>query len=204
MPGRPEERIRALGRQPGEPRPGPAERLLAEAFVLFYEKGIRAVGVDLLIARSGVAKATFYRYFPSKAALVAAYLARRQEAWLAWLRDEVAARADTAEDRLLAVFDVLADLFADPDYHGCAAVNAVAEVAGEADAVLEVAVTQKAACRDYLRGLAEEAGLEDPDEVTDAWMLLVDGAQVTAARQRGDTAPAGLARRAAELLLNGD
>src|SRR5438270_362904 len=62
----PEARIRALGHSHGEPVRGPRERVLAEAFVLFYANGIRAVGVDLLVARSGVAKASFYRHFPSE------------------------------------------------------------------------------------------------------------------------------------------
>src|SRR2546423_9698527 len=120
----PEARIRVLGQAHEEPVAGPRERMLAEAFMLFYANGIRAVGVDLLIARAGVAKASFYRYFRSKRELILAYVDLREDAWLAWLQEEVEEGEATPATRLLVIFDALGELFTDPEYRGCAVINA--------------------------------------------------------------------------------
>lgn len=174
--------------------------MLAEAFVLFYTQGIRAVGIDLLIARSGVAKASFYRNFPSKVELVVAYVDRRHQAWMAWLSDDVAARVEPPGERLLAIFDALAEQFADPDFRGCPVINAVAEVGADAPTVVHEALTCKAKARGYVADLAREAGLPKPDDLAFQWELLMDGAFVAAQRTK-DAAPAQAARRTAELVL---
>jgi AcrR family transcriptional regulator len=194
--------MRALVQQPGTPTASARERILAEAFALFYADGIRAVGVDLLIQRSDVAKATFYRHFASKNDLVLAYVDRRRAAWLGWLTEAVAARAERAEDRLLAVFDALADLFADPDYRGCAVHNALVEAGRESPGVRQAALAHQRDVGRYLAGLATEAGLDAPAEVAERWVLLIDGACAGALRT-GDPSPAVEARRAAEFHLAG-
>ena len=168
--------------------------------MLFYANGIKAVGVDMLVERSGVAKASFYRHFHSKGELVLAYLARRHGAWLAWLGEEVDSRARRGQNRLLTVFDVLADQFADPEYRGCAVINAVAEMGPESPEVCRQAHTHKAELRAYLAGLASDAGLRQPDALARQWVLLVDGAMV-AAQVAHDPAPARSARLAGEALL---
>jgi AcrR family transcriptional regulator len=197
----PEAKIRALGQTAGAAGPSARERIVGEAFVLFYAEGIRAVGVDLLISRSGVAKATFYRHFASKNDLVVAYLERRRAAMLSWLTEEVAARAERPEERLLAIFDALADLFADPDFRGCAVHNTVVEAGPDSPAVLEGARAHQADLERYVVGLATEAGLPAPVDVAARWGLLIDGAFVGAHR----TGPhaAAVARAAAEHLLAG-
>jgi AcrR family transcriptional regulator len=196
----PEVVIRDIGCGPGPLGASPRERVLMEAFVLFYAHGIRAVGVDLVIARSGVAKATFYRHFPSKNDLVIAYLDRRQRAWFTWLTDAVASRATAPLDRLLAIFDVLGEQFADPDFRGSAVINAVAEVGSESPAVVERARAHDADFRAYVRALAEDAGLPGASDVADHWALLIDGA-FAAAQRRSPEDVAASTRRAAELLL---
>jgi AcrR family transcriptional regulator len=174
------------------------ERLLTEAFVLFYIQGIRAVGIDLLINRSGIAKATFYRHFPSKDDLVVVYLDRRQQAWLTWLHEFVELR--TATDRLLAVFDALEELFSDPEFRGSATINALAEV-GEVSARVRGSARQHADELElYLAGLASVDGRARPVELAQQIQLLVDGAFVTAQRT-GTARPARVARAVAERLL---
>jgi AcrR family transcriptional regulator len=197
----PEARIRLLGQTAQAQSADPRERVLAEAFVLFYARGIRAVGVDLIISRAGVAKATFYRHFPSKLALVTAYVDRRQEAWLAWLRESVTSRAAQGTRGLLAIFDVLAELFADPAYRGCATCNAVAEVGHEAPEVLERARLHKADLQAYVADLAGDAGLAKAVRVAEQWVLLIDGAMVSAQRN-GDAASARTAQRAAAVIIS--
>jgi AcrR family transcriptional regulator len=179
---------------------GPRDRILAEAVVLFYREGIRAVGVDLIIGRSGTAKATFYRHFPSKADLVLAYLERRSDAFLGWLAAEVTARADGRAVPLLLVFEVLGDLFADDAYRGCAVTNAVVEVGGEMPRVMDRARRHNDALRTLLGGLAPEAAAATAPGLADACLLLVDGALVAAQRERGRD-PADRARAAAADLL---
>jgi AcrR family transcriptional regulator len=198
----PEAAIRAIGRSRDERFTDARERMLGEAFVLFYDSGIRAVGIDLVIRRAGVAKATFYRHFPSKSALIVAYVERRHDAFLAWLRQEVGSRAPGGTMRLLAVFDALADLFADPQFRGCAVINAVSEVGHDTPEVLDQAKRCKAAFRGYVGELATAAGVPDPSAVANQLAILVDGAFVTA--QRKDAVdPAEQTRQVAATLLAG-
>lgn len=104
----------------------PRERILAKAGELFYRYGIHAVGVDRIIKESNVAKMTFYKYFPSKSKLIAAYLGYRNALWLQALR-EIAERDVPVPDRILAVFDLLDHAFHAPDFHGCPFIKALAE-----------------------------------------------------------------------------
>jgi AcrR family transcriptional regulator len=197
----PEARMRALGQVSGAAGPSARERILGEAFALFYAEGIRAVGVDLLIARSGVAKATFYRHFASKNDLVVAYLERRRAVLLGWLAEEVAARATRPEDQLLAVFDALGALFADPEFRGCPVHNTVVEAGTGSAAVRESALAHQAALERYVAELAAAAGLPAPADVAARWVLLVDGAFVGAHRNAGPEA-AAVARTVAEHFLS--
>src|SRR5579884_829814 len=102
------------------------ERLLAAANELFYEEGVNTVGIDRVIERAGVAKATLYSAFGSKDELIRAYLEQRYQA-----RRERTMRAvekfETPRERLMAVFDTLSESLSQPNYHGCAFVNASAE-----------------------------------------------------------------------------
>lgn len=180
---------------------GPRERILAEATRLFYNRGIRSAGVDLVIAEAGVAKASFYRHFPSKARLVIAYLDCREEAWLAWLALETAERASTPREQLLATFDALGDQLEDPDFRGSAIVNAVAEVGCEYPEVLDRAAHHRGRLRDHLRQLAGRARCPEPDVIAAECVLLIDGALVEG-RVTGDRLPALTAQRALRRILD--
>jgi AcrR family transcriptional regulator len=196
----PEAAIRTIEEEQNTPATSPRDRLLHQAFVLFYEKGIRAVGVDLVIAQSGVAKATFYRHFPSKTTLVVAYLDRRHEAFLAWLERSVLTRTADPTERLLAVFDALADLFVDPEFRGCCVLNAVAEVGRGTPEVLEHASACKASLRAFVERLARDAGIGPTAELSEQFSIVIDGAFVAAQRDPG-RAPALAARRVASAVL---
>ena len=106
----------------------PRERILATAARLFYAQGVRATGIDRIIAEAGVAKATLYYHFPAKTDLVRAWLRRRHEAWLA----EFAARLGESRRRgLPGLAEALGRWFAAGDFNGCAFINVTAESAGE-------------------------------------------------------------------------
>lgn len=182
-------------------RPGTArERILDTAYELFSRHGVQAVGVDTIVTTSGVAKMTLYRHFPSKDELALAFLQRRAERWTqGWLQAEVAQRADTARDRLLVIFDLLDEWFHAEGFEGCPFIKIVVETQDPTDVLRTAAVEHLATIRSYLRDLAAEAGVPDPDEVAGALHVLMKGSIVAA--EGGDTDAARRARGIADVLL---
>ncbi|KWD90974.1 TetR/AcrR family transcriptional regulator [Burkholderia ubonensis] len=191
--------------QPGEP--GARDRLLDAAEALIYSGGIHATGVDAIVKRSGAARKSFYSHFESKEALVVAALERRDERWMRWFVDATLARGKTPRTQLLGMFDVLRDWFLQPDFHGCAFLNASGEIADADDPVRIVARAHKARLlafvRERLDALADDAGLERRTlaRVARQWLVLIDGA-IGVALVSGDATAARDARATAELLLD--
>src|ERR1043166_7044435 len=107
-----------IPRSPPRMTSSPRQRILDVADELFYRQGIRAVGVDTIVARSGAAKTTLYAHFGSKDELVASYLRVRSERWRAYLSSQLELRARTPRERLLRIFDILGEGCAGPDYRG--------------------------------------------------------------------------------------
>jgi AcrR family transcriptional regulator len=174
------------------------ERLLAAANELFYSEGVHTVGVDRVIEHAGVAKASLYNTFGSKENLVRAYLKSRHHATVAMVRDTVE-RYDDPRRRLLAVFDVQAELFAQPGFHGCAFIAASAE-APEGGLIEQATNEYRAEIRDLFTELAGDAGVDQPADLARQLQLIFDGAGL-AARMDRDPHVAAAARTAAEILL---
>ncbi|MEV4334760.1 TetR/AcrR family transcriptional regulator [Streptomyces sp. NPDC049597] len=172
------------------------ERLLDTAEELFYAEGIRAVGVERIVAESGVGRASFYRHFASKDDLVVAVLRRRDEAWRAWLAERVAALGGEPLD----VFHALAERFSRADFRGCAFINTMAETADTGSPAYRVAAEHKESVTAYVAGLLADCGHPEADELARRFVLLMDGAIVTALRER-TTAPAHEARDVAAAML---
>ena len=165
--------------------PSARERLLDTAERLFYAEGVHTVGIDRVLAESGVAKATLYKNFGNKDGLVTAYLDRRHERQVARVTAALDAVADgSPRERILAVFDSQRILFARPDYRGCAFAAATAE--GPDGGPYE---ESSRAYRNYVRtvfaAILEEAGVADADTIASRLHLIYDGAQM-AARMDGD------------------
>ncbi len=176
------------------------ERVLDAAYELFSCHGVRATGIDAIVAASGVAKMTLYRHFPSKDSLVIAFLERREALWTrAWLQAEVEQRASAPSDRLLAVFDVFDGWFHTPDFEGCSFINVLLEIDDRANPVHTAAVAHLATIRDFLRQLAQEAGVRDPDDFSRQWHMLMKGSIIAAAE--GDSDAARRAKEVGTLLL---
>ena len=175
------------------------ERLLTAAGELFYAEGVHTVGIDRIIEHAGVAKATLYSTFGSKDELIRAYLTRRYEGWEARITEKLAGY-QTPRDRLLGVFDWLGEAFADPNFHGCAFMNATAEdhPGGPAHGPAE---TYRAAVRSLFRDLADAAGATDPGRLGAQLALLYDGATV-AARMDHNAGAGATAREIAAALLD--
>lgn len=164
------------------------ERILDTAFALFYAKGIRAVGVDLLIAESGVAKATFYRHFPAKDDLVVAYLDKVDGVWTGQLKAAAEAAGPAPADQLVGLFDALGSARRREGYRGCAFINAAAE-SQPGTAVHERTVAHKAAVLAWVEGLAEQAGAQDPHSLARSLTLLLDGGLASGSLDASPEAP---------------
>jgi len=119
------------------------ERILLTAHDLFYREGIRATGIDRVIAESGVAKLTFYRHFPSKNELIRAFLAYRHERWMAWFADALQRHGAGRGKGIDALVPALREWFSDPGFRGCAFLNSVGELGGALPEVLEIARSHK-------------------------------------------------------------
>lgn len=157
-----------------EPLTGtPRERLLAAANELFYAEGVHTVGIDRVIGRAGVAKASLYSTYGSKDALVRAYLESRHEGIRARMQAAVEG-ASTPRDALLAVFETLADRISAPDYRGCAFVRASAE--SDDDVAMQTSREFRGWLHDLLVGLAREAGAADAETLARQLVMVYDGA----------------------------
>ncbi len=180
--------------------PTARERLLAAASELFYEEGIHTVGIDRVIERAGVAKATLYSTFGSKDELVRAYLQARHASIKGRMDRALAERWTTPRERLLGVFDVQADTISTPGYRGCAFLGASAE-SPRGGTVEEMTNGFRGWLHELLAQLATEAGVADPESLARQLALLYDGVVVTAWMDR-DTSAAVTAKEIATGLVD--
>jgi AcrR family transcriptional regulator len=169
-----------------------AERIMAAADRLFYRKGIRAVGVDTVAAEAGISKRSLYDTFPSKDALVAAYLRQRIQ--------PLPASDQPAAAQVLALFDQLHVRFAKGDFRGCPFVNAVTELAEDCDTARAIALGYKEERRGHIASLLVQAGASSPDTLASQVALLFEGA-IASMLVRQDPAVAIQARDAAAVLM---
>jgi AcrR family transcriptional regulator len=180
-------------------KPDARERILDTAYELFSRRGVRDVGIDEVIERAGVAKATLYRHFPSKDDLVIAFLECREERWtLAWVEAEAKRRGSTPEEQLLAIFELFDEWFQRADFEACSFINVLLEL-GPAHRAGQASVQHLASIRSIVGRLAEEAELRDPASFAHSWHILMKGSIVAAAE--GDAEAAKRARSMARLLI---
>ena len=173
------------------------ERLLAAAQELFYEEGIHTVGIERVIERAGVAKASLYNTFGSKDELIRAYLESKQAKRRAGLTAKLESLA-TPRDKILGVFEFQGESAAQPDFRGCAFVRASAEQQGIAG-VKDICDASREWLRGLFQELATDAGAGDPAALTRQLVLLYDGAAVSS--QMDGTCGAAKADRAAAIQL---
>ncbi|MBA8824165.1 AcrR family transcriptional regulator [Saccharopolyspora lacisalsi] len=187
-------------------RAGPRERILDTAYALFAQRGVGNVGVDEIITRSGVAKATSYRHFPAKTDLVLAFLAEREQRWTPeFVAAESARRAEAPEGQLLAVFDVFGEWFQRADFEGCSFINVLLEMHGHGPehALGHASIQYLANIRALVReraGRAGPAGPARPEEFAHSWHVLMKGSILASAE--GDTAAARSAQTMARCLID--
>jgi AcrR family transcriptional regulator len=173
-------------------RPSMKERILETADRLFYLQGIRAIGVDTLAAEIGISKRTLYNHFPSKDALISAYLARR------FVQPQPSDKPPA--EQILGTFDRLERGFASKGFRGCPFVNAVAELGAEDQAVRRIAIAFKESRRLWFRDLLLQLDVTDAEGLATQLTLLVDGS-IAQDLVRNDPSMARAAKEAARVLL---
>ncbi|MBR1271091.1 TetR/AcrR family transcriptional regulator [Bradyrhizobium sp. AUGA SZCCT0222] len=173
-------------------KPAMKDRILETADRLFYLQGIRAVGVDTIAAEIGISKRTLYNHFPSKDALISAYLARR------CVQPRPSDKPPV--EQILGTFDALERRFAARDFRGCPFVNAVAELGGEDKSVRKIAIAFKESRRLWFRDLLVQLGVANAEALATQLAVLVDGS-IAQDLVRNDPAMARAAKEAATVLL---
>lgn len=176
------------------------QRILETADRLFYQDGVRAVGIDRIIAEAGVAKMSLYNHFPSKDDLILDVLKYREESVLEFFRSAMERHARKTKNPLRAFFAALKDFFESPGFRGCPFQNAAVELADPAHPGTDFVRGHKQRFSEFLRGLVEETIGKGAAKVAPAVSILVEGAIVTAVIQ-GDPASADVARDAALKLV---
>ena len=179
---------------------GARERILGTAYELFSHRGIHDVGVDELVERAGIAKATLYKHFRSKDDLVLAFLEQREQIWTyGWVEGEARRRGATPEEQLLAIFDLFDEWFYGDDFEGCSFINTLLEFRDLEHPVGRASADYLENIRSVVRNLALEAGLRDPDDFALSWHILMKGSIVQAAE--GDRDAAKRAQALGNLLI---
>lgn len=183
-------------------RPTPAKDALLEAACqLFYTQGIRGTSVEAILERAGVARQSLYQHFESKDGLVAAFLRVRDERWCGWMNDFVEQASNDPRERVLAIYDFLADWFAQSDFSGCAFINTAAEYGNPAHPFHILASQHKARVLGDIERLCRAAKLPKAKALARQLALLMEGAIVTE-QVTPRSGAAAEARGIAEFLLS--
>jgi AcrR family transcriptional regulator len=176
------------------------DRILGAAGELFYEHGFQAIGVDLIVERSGVAKTTLYQHFPSKNDLIACYLDTANIQFWAWFDGSLPTGASAA-DQLIGLFEAVERVATDRTCRGCTFQIAAGEFPDADHAGHRVALAHKRTVRARLTALARAVPADDPAALADGLMMLMDGA-FAAARMYGPRSPARHVAAAARALID--
>jgi len=179
----------------------PRNKILLIASQLFYREGFHSVGIDRIVAESGVAKMTLYKHFPSKEELIVAYLNSSHEFFLRWLENTVASK-EGPKDKLLAVFKGIELLASSPQCLGCTFQSGAAEFPDPKHPIHQVSNSHKLSVIKLFTTWTQEAQLARPEILAQQLLLLMDGAWV-AIRMFGVHSSARHVLGAAEVLING-
>jgi AcrR family transcriptional regulator len=178
------------------------EKLLQTAIKLFMRNGFHAVTVDAISEKAGITKKTLYHHFKSKEELILVALRYRDERFRNDFMREVEGRTEDPKDRLLVIFDVLEEWFREEDFFGCLFVTALGEYPEEGTTIRRFCQEAKRLTQDYITRLAENAGFENAELLSEQFMLLIEGA-ITMAQVNNSHISAVRAKKAARLLIKG-
>jgi AcrR family transcriptional regulator len=163
----------------GAPRrgePSARERLIETAIELFYQEGIRAIGIDTLVARSGLSKSSLYRTFASKEEVIAAFAEEQNRRFWEWWDETTTRHAGSPRQQIEALFAGIAEQIANPQFRGCPFINLATEFPDRQHPGTAIACTNKMEVRRRLHLLARALNARDPRRLSDQLALLIDGA----------------------------
>ncbi|WP_246796586.1 TetR/AcrR family transcriptional regulator [Burkholderia perseverans] len=194
-------------------KPAPARRsptagadahtlLLDAAEALFYQEGVRAVGVDAVVERAGVNKMSLYRQFASKDELVLAYLERKKASYFHRFDAAAARLPGDAKAQLLQLVDDLARRARQPTYRGCPFINVAVEFPDAAHPARASVAENKQELMQRLVALATEAGARDPKLLADGLALVVEGIYAASQTYRDEHSPIGGAPRVVRMMID--
>ena len=175
------------------------DKILKTAEELIYQNGIHAMGMDLLVKTSGVARKSIYRHFANKEDVASAALTERDERWMQWFRKE-SDKGKTPQERILNMFTVLKSWFESDGFRGCAFINTAGEVGDPEDPVRQIAKMHKQKLLDYTLELAEQLSVEHPEDLARQLLILLEGA-ITMSYVMGDGSAADNAQDIVKLML---
>jgi len=175
------------------------DKILTTAEQLIYQNGIHAMGMDLLVKTSGVARKSIYRHFANKEDVASAALIERDERWMQWFRTE-SDKGKTPQERILNMFTVLKSWFESDGFRGCAFINTAGEVGDPEDPVRQIAKMHKQKLLDYALELAKQLNVEHPEDLARQLLILLEGA-ITMSYVMGDGSAADNAQDIAKLML---
>jgi len=167
-----------IPRRRGAPRrdePSARSRLIETATELFYQEGIRAVGIDTVVARSGVSKSSLYRTFASKDELIAAFAEEENRRFWRWWDEIIQRHAGEPRRQITALLEGIGDQIASPQFRGCPFINLATEFPDRQHPGTAIACTNKREMRRRLRALARALGARDPHRLGDQLALVIDG-----------------------------
>ncbi|MCH8846441.1 MAG: TetR/AcrR family transcriptional regulator [Proteobacteria bacterium] len=177
------------------------EQIVSVALKLFYQNGFHATGIDRIIKEAGVSKKTLYNHFKSKDELVLAALRKRDELFRNNLMRKTERLGSTAKERLLSVFDAIGEWLHEKDFAGCMFINASAEYSETNNPSHILCAEHKRLVREYIRDLAVQAEMGNPEELSQQLNLLIEGAIVDA-HVSGNKDAADQAKKIALILVN--
>lgn len=175
------------------------DKILKTAEQLIYQNGIHAMGMDLLVKTSGVARKSIYHHFANKEDVASAALTGRDERWMHWFITE-SDKGETPQDRILNMFTVLKSWFESEGFRGCAFINTAGEVGDPEDPVRQIAKMHKQKLLNYTLELSSQLGVEHPEVLARQLLILLEGA-ITMSYVMGDWSAADNAREVAKLML---
>ena len=155
------------------------ERILATASDLFYREGIRAIGVDTVVERSGVSKTSLYRVFDSKDALISAFAAEKDRLFWTWWDDIEEKHTEDPRALLDALLSGIAKRIAHPAFRGCPFLNLMTEFPDDNHPGRVIARDNKEEMRARLATIVARLGVGDPNRTASQIALLINGAYVT-------------------------
>lgn len=176
------------------------EQLIQAALELFAQRGYHATGIDAISEKASVTKKTLYHHFRSKEELILAALRHYDERFRNDFMRSVEAKTDSPSGRMLAVFDVVEDWFNEKNFSGCLFVGAMGEYQEEDAPIRHICQESKKLLQSYIKNLIEKAELENADQLSQQFLLLIEGA-ITMAQVNSSSFSALQAKAAAEVLM---